>query len=104
MTPSGKTLPRAASGARRPVAHVVHPDDCDPSSCPCDDAECSLSKYVRATTAAADPSPTGEHTLEATEQAVAERLAGLEVDMAAMAAFLWALIVTACIWRARRNS
>jgi MarR family transcriptional regulator, organic hydroperoxide resistance regulator len=45
-----------------------------------------LSKYVRATTAAADPSPTGEHTLEATEQAVAERLAGLEVDMAAMAA------------------
>ena len=25
-------------------------------------------------------------------------------DMAAMAAFLWALIVTARIWRARRNS
>ena len=86
MSSSGKAGSRTASGVRRVAAHVVHPDDCDPSSCPCDDAECSLSKYVRATNAAADPSPTGEHTLEATEQAVAERLKGLEVDMAAMAA------------------
>jgi DNA-binding MarR family transcriptional regulator len=86
VSSSGKAGSRDASGARRVTAHVVHPDDCDPSSCPCDDAECSLSKYVRATNAAADPSPTGEHTLEATEQAVADRLKGLEVDMAAMAA------------------
>jgi DNA-binding MarR family transcriptional regulator len=38
------------------------------------------------TTSAAEGSSSGEHTLEATEQAVADRLSGLEVDMSAMAA------------------
>lgn len=83
---TAKAGSRASAGARRNVAAVVHADDCDPTRCPCDDAECSLSRYVRTTAAAADPSSTGEHTLEATEQAVAERLKGLEINMAAMAA------------------
>jgi DNA-binding MarR family transcriptional regulator len=43
-----------------------------------------LSRYVRATEAAKDDD--GHRTLEATEQAVADRLVGLEVDMTAMAA------------------
>jgi len=83
---TAKAGPGASAGARRNVAAIVDPDDCDPTRCPCDDAECSLSRYVRTTAAAADPSSTGEHTLEATEQAVAERLKGLEINMAAMAA------------------
>lgn len=86
MTRSAKAGHSAAPGARRSVAALVDPDDCDPSRCPCDDAECSLSRYVRTTAAAADPSPTGEHTLEATEQAVADRLKGMSINMPAMAA------------------
>jgi DNA-binding MarR family transcriptional regulator len=46
-----------------------------------------LSRYVRSTTAAAaEGRADGEHTLEATEQAVAERLRGMPIDMSAMAA------------------
>lgn len=78
-----------ASGGIGP-AHAVEPDvhdhDCDPTRCPCDDAECALSRYVRSTNAAAGTPVNGERTLEATELAVAERLKGLSIDMAAMAA------------------
>ncbi len=59
---------------------------CDPLLCPCDDAECSLSRYVRSTSAASGATVNGERTLEASERAVAERLKGLEIDMPAMAA------------------
>ena len=45
-----------------------------------------MSRYVRTTAAAAEGVSSGEHTLEATEQAVAERLAGLPIDMPAMTA------------------
>jgi DNA-binding MarR family transcriptional regulator len=44
-----------------------------------------LSRYVRATTAAGDGASSGDFTLEATEQAVADRLQGMEIDMSAMA-------------------
>jgi MarR family transcriptional regulator, organic hydroperoxide resistance regulator len=58
--------------------------DCDPSTCPCESGVCTLSRYARvAAESRRDP---GGHTLAATEQAVAERLTGLEIDMAAMAA------------------
>jgi DNA-binding MarR family transcriptional regulator len=46
-----------------------------------------LSRYVRSTAAAAaEGRDDGEHTLEATEQAVSERLRGMPIDMSAMAA------------------
>jgi DNA-binding MarR family transcriptional regulator len=64
----------------------VSAEDCDPTRCPCDDAECSLSRYVRTTSAAAGADADAHHTLEATEQAVADRLAGMPIDMSAMAA------------------
>lgn len=58
--------------------------DCDPRTCPCEEGRCTLSRYTRATAESAGGS--GGHTLAATEQAVADRLAGLEIDMTAMAA------------------
>jgi MarR family transcriptional regulator, organic hydroperoxide resistance regulator len=61
-------------------------EDCEPERCPCDDQDYSPSRYARAAAAAAGDGSHGERTLEATEQAVAERLAGLPVDMNAMAA------------------
>jgi MarR family transcriptional regulator, organic hydroperoxide resistance regulator len=64
----------------------MNSDTCDPSRCPCDDAACSLSRYARATAAAGQDHAAGDFTLEATEQAVADRLAGLSIDMAAMTA------------------
>jgi DNA-binding MarR family transcriptional regulator len=73
-------------GARRRSAAVVPPDECDPSTCPCEGRDCTLSRYVRTTQAARGDVSAGEHTLEATEQAVAERLAGMPIDMSAMAA------------------
>jgi MarR family transcriptional regulator, organic hydroperoxide resistance regulator len=57
--------------------------DCDPSTCPCPDASCTLSRYARAV-AGADGG--AGHTLAATERAVAQRISGLTIDMAAMAA------------------
>lgn len=63
-----------------------NPEDCDPSQCPCDDAACSLSRYARVTAAAGSDTSPGDFTLEATERAVAERLQGLSINMAAMAA------------------
>lgn len=75
---------RSSTGTPREAAHLADPADCDPSACPCDDGACALSRYVRATEAAQGDD--GHRTLEATEQAVADRLAGLEVDMTAMAA------------------
>jgi MarR family transcriptional regulator, organic hydroperoxide resistance regulator len=70
---------------RRSSDHPVHPEDCDPSRCPCDDAACSLSRYARAAAAAEDGAASGDFTLEATEEAVSERLQGMEIDMSAMA-------------------
>jgi DNA-binding MarR family transcriptional regulator len=58
--------------------------ECDPTTCPCEDGVCTLSRYARA--AAGPRSDVGGHTLAATERAVDQRLAGLEIDMAAMAA------------------
>ncbi len=82
--PDKQRSARPGTGTKRKAADgVVSSDDCDPSRCPCDDAACSLSRYVRTTQAA-----TGDqdhHTLEATEQAVADRLSGLSIDMSAMA-------------------
>jgi MarR family transcriptional regulator, organic hydroperoxide resistance regulator len=43
------------------------------------------SRYGRATAAAGDGPSAGEFMLEATEQAVADRLEGMEIDMSAMA-------------------
>ncbi len=44
---------RPGTGAKRKAADaVVSSDDCDPARCPCDDAACSLSRYVRTTQAA----------------------------------------------------
>jgi MarR family transcriptional regulator, organic hydroperoxide resistance regulator len=78
--------PDAATSPRRKASdHPQAPEDCDPSRCPCDDAACSLSRYARATAAAARGSTSGDFTLEATEEAVADRLQGMEVDMSAMA-------------------
>ena len=56
---------------------------CVPDECPCEDGACTLSRYVRTTQAA---SGVGHHTLAETERAVAERLSGIPVDMASMAA------------------
>ena len=64
----------------------MHPDDCDPSRCPCDDQACTLSRYVRTAAASSDGLSSGEHTLEATEQAIAERLEDMAINMSAMAA------------------
>jgi DNA-binding MarR family transcriptional regulator len=61
-------------------------EECDPARCPCDDKACVLSRYARATGAAAVGSPTNGSRLHATEQAVADRLVGVPVDMPAMAA------------------
>lgn len=68
------------------MSAVVPPEECDPQRCPCDDTACSLSRYARATAAADRGVSSGEYTLEATEQAVAERLEGLSIDMSAMTA------------------
>jgi DNA-binding MarR family transcriptional regulator len=45
----------------------------------------SPSSYARATAAAGETASSGDFTLEATEQAVGERLQGMPVDMSAMA-------------------
>lgn len=79
-SPVSRATPR-----RRASDHPVHPDDCEPSRCPCDDAACSLSRYARAAAAADEGAASGDFTLEATEQAVADRLQGLEIDLSAMA-------------------
>ena len=72
---------RSAPPAETADTAIAASRDCDPSRCPCDDAECTLSRYVRSTSLA-----DGERTLEATEKAVASRLEGMPIDMAAMAA------------------
>ena len=81
-----KKRPTAAAGSPRRSGAVVPPEECDPTTCPCEGADCTLSRYVRTTQAAAGHVPAGDHTLEATEQAVAERLQGMPIDMSAMAA------------------
>ena len=82
--PASSPAPRATP-RRRASDHLVHPDDCDPDRCPCDDAACSLSRYARAAAAAEDGAASGDFTLEATEKAVADRLQGMEIDVSAMA-------------------
>ena len=69
--------------SRVPVTVAQHQVVCDPGRCPCDDGECTLSRYVRTTSEA---SGEGHHTLEETERAVADRLTGLPIDMDSMAA------------------
>jgi len=58
---------------------------CDPETCPCTVGSCTLSRMARAL-AGDDRSLDGHRTLSATEQAVADRLGEMKVDMAAMAA------------------
>ena len=62
--------------------------ECIPDRCPCDDRSCTLSRYVRATRAAGTTTASDDNpaSLEAADQAVAERLHGLDIDMDAMAA------------------
>jgi len=80
-----KAGPRSKPRPQQPLrADLAAAHECDPSRCPCDDSDCTLSRYVRSTTPASIAQ--GERTLEATEQAVADRLDGLEIDMSAMAA------------------
>jgi len=57
---------------------------CHPERCPCTDGNCTLSRTARAASPAADPQD--YRTLSATEAAVSERLAGMTLDMPAMAA------------------
>jgi len=57
---------------------------CHPERCPCTDGNCTLSRTARAAAPAADPQD--YRTLSATEAAVSERLAGMTLDMPAMAA------------------
>jgi MarR family transcriptional regulator, organic hydroperoxide resistance regulator len=56
---------------------------CTPGSCPCEDGACTLSKYVRTTSEA---SGSDQHALTRTEQAVADQLSGMPIDMESMAA------------------
>ena len=86
-------MPSRAGRARTTTARqgraAALAENCEPERCPCDDKDCSLSRYARVAAAAAGTHGDGTHgerTLEATEQAVAERLAGLPIDMNAMAA------------------
>jgi DNA-binding MarR family transcriptional regulator len=76
--------PRNTAARQRRAAGLA--ENCEPERCPCDDQDCSLSRYARVAAAAAASGTHGERTLEATEQAVAERLAGLPIDLNAMAA------------------
>ncbi|HEX2821315.1 MAG TPA: MarR family winged helix-turn-helix transcriptional regulator [Streptosporangiaceae bacterium] len=57
---------------------------CHPDRCPCTDGNCTLSKTARA--ASPDVASRDHWTLSATEAAVSERLAGMSLDMPAMAA------------------
>ena len=68
--------------ARKDSEAVASNADCNPDHCPCDDGACALSRYVRATS---DASGDAQVLLE-TERQVSERLAGLAIDMDAMAA------------------
>ena len=63
---------------------VVDDAVCHPERCPCTDGNCTLSRTARAAAPAADPQD--YRTLSATEAAVSERLAGMTLDMPAMAA------------------
>jgi len=55
---------------------------CQPDTCPCENGQCTLSRYTRS----AGSNPGAQHTLTETESAVAERLSGLQIDVNAMAA------------------
>ncbi len=72
-----RSAPTDAPGARDEAA-------CHPEQCPCTDGNCTLSRTARA--AAPDAAAQDHPTLSATEAAVSERLAGMALDMPAMAA------------------
>src|SRR5271165_3538753 len=57
---------------------------CHPERCPCTDGTCTLSKTARA--ASPDAASRDYRKLSATEAAASERLAGMTLDMPAMAA------------------
>ena len=57
---------------------------CHPERCPCTDGNCTLSRTARAASSAAGTQD--YRTLSSTEAAVSERLAGMPLDMPAMAA------------------
>ncbi|HET7900212.1 MAG TPA: MarR family winged helix-turn-helix transcriptional regulator [Candidatus Nanopelagicales bacterium] len=65
------------------VAGATRRADCDPTTCPCQDGVCTLSRYARA---AAVATHSGRPTLGESERAVAKRIEGVPVDMDAMAA------------------
>jgi DNA-binding MarR family transcriptional regulator len=73
---------RTAVAPVRIVSTPVGLAFCEPDTCPCENGECTLSRYARS----AGDNPGGQHTLEETESAVAERLSGLKIDVNAMAA------------------
>jgi MarR family transcriptional regulator, organic hydroperoxide resistance regulator len=82
--PAGSVRPRAGYPADvRRVEDESNWPDCDPRACPCPEGDCTLSRYTRA----ADPAERSPGAkLTATERAVAKRLAGMDVDLSAMAA------------------
>src|SRR5215470_18248 len=77
----------SAGAQASPVEAPGFPDaaPCDPESCPCTVGSCTLSRMARAI-AGDGHSIDGQRTLSATEQAVADRLGEMSVNMAAMAA------------------
>jgi DNA-binding MarR family transcriptional regulator len=85
MTSRERASVAAKDPSLSPRRRVAGVGECDPARCPCDDKACVLSRYARAT-ATAGGSPTSRSRLHATEQAVADRLVGVPVDMPAMAA------------------
>jgi DNA-binding MarR family transcriptional regulator len=80
------------SPAPRAAPSPVTAASCHPEHCPCLTGTCTLSRVARAMTGAEQPlggkegDVAGQHTLNETERAVAERLGALDLDMTAMAA------------------
>jgi DNA-binding MarR family transcriptional regulator len=60
-------------------------DTCHPDHCPCLSGSCTLSRVARAVEGR-NPTVAGQHTLRETERAVTDRLSGMGIDLAAMAA------------------
>lgn len=60
-------------------------DVCNPDECPCLSGNCTLSRVARAVEGR-NPPVAGQHTLRETERAVTDRLDGMGIDLAAMAA------------------
>ena len=86
MAAGARGIGARPGSTRKPPAEALPRPERDPRTCPCDDAAYSLSRYARATASAAGDLVAGDRTLEATEEAVANRLRGLPIDLSAMAA------------------